>query len=97
MIFALGPFALDRDGGFVGLDVGAGEQLPPEQLHHAEKQFAHLEHRTAQGRLADLDLRVALDSDGLPVEWLVVLEFFNLNSEVEDAIPRSPGSRTFKF
>ena len=26
--------------------------------------------------------------------WGIV---FNLNSEVEDAIPRSPGSRTFKF
>ena len=76
MIFALGPFALDRDGGFVCLYVGAGEQLLPEQFHHAEKQFPHPEHRTAQGRLAELDLRVALDPDDLPVERLVVLVFF---------------------
>lgn len=61
MGFALGPFALYRDGGFIGLNVGAGEKVCPEEGPHAQKQFAHREHRTSR-KVCALAFRAGSDA-----------------------------------
>src|SRR6516164_1601440 len=72
MVFPSALAYLPVHWGFIGLDVGAADQLSPHRSDHRGEQFAHPQYPTIERRPAEFQTRVPLQDRALSIQWSMV-------------------------